>query len=40
MRVAFFNELDSFILERDLSSKAVIDGVSLDNRIGVFYNNP
>tara|TARA_B110000008_G_C16972092_1_gene564349 strand:+ start:2142 stop:3323 length:1182 start_codon:yes stop_codon:yes gene_type:complete len=40
MRVAFFNELDSFILERDLSSKAVIDGVSLDNRIGDFYNNP
>ena len=40
MRVAFFNELDSFILDRDLSSKAVIDGVSLDNRIGDFYNNP
>lgn len=40
MRVAFFNELDSFILERNLSSKAVIDGVSLDNRIGDFYNNP
>jgi len=40
MRVAFFNELDSFTMENNLSSLNVIKGVSLDPRVGDYYNNP
>lgn len=40
MRIAFFNEIDSYAMKQNLSAEHIISGICADNRIGEGYNNP